>query len=52
MSKFESSQAKFFNMCYEKGFNGYDAEGLKLAVKFNRITANDYKTITGVEYKA
>lgn len=49
--EFEMPQANFVNKCYEKGYVGYDDEGLKLFVEFGRISEEDYKTITGKEYK-
>lgn len=49
---FDLPQAKFVARCYEKGYAGYDNEGIKLFVMFNRISEADYEKITGVKYEA
>lgn len=45
----------WFNLAknsYEKGFPGYDDEGLKVFVVVGWISASEYQQITGIPYKA
>lgn len=35
---------------YDRGFEGYTDEGIKIFVKANMITAEQYKEITGIDY--
>lgn len=45
----------WFNLAktsHEKGYPGYDDEGLKVFVKVDWITSEEYKQITGIDYQA